>query len=522
MGISPVPCYIPVNDDDDDGDGWMDKANGGNLEPGNPLAQGQDDDLVQFDLSVTAPYTYYSDKVELAHFQDLTKLRVWGQRNRTNLILTDAPGYYSKKWTPGYQTTPIYVEGRAASSGYQSSDPFLRWQYWGNNSDALTGWNPDFWVTVVHVDMDMDGVKDEEYSGPDAGKTEETTPGGFIPLGGFVKVTVKHVDGTTLNPYVRLTAPDGGSKIEVWNTGKTQVIPFGTDFATNNQLPMDVWVKGLQVSGSVRDVTLALNCTLGGTTFQDKIKLTVVDLEVNPTSGPIGTVVTLRLHPSGTGLLSDDSTASLTGHYVPQGYSPTSETTIAYPAGKVYYNPPAPDEVKVVVGDVQPDSFWLLSNPQVYMASSGSLVGDISLQTGVRTLAWARQFQLYSQDELGTLEGTTFTPVDLVASGQVLIAQVLIKDDGLGSPPDLLTLTIQSYDAAGNLITAPPTQDYADSSVIIDANRVTTGGVPGFHTYRSSPDEPIMPYAFELPLGLTLDGNKFIYIVSEGSLRMRY
>jgi hypothetical protein len=25
--------------------------------------------------------------------------------------------------------------------------------------------------------MDMDGVKDEEYSGPDPGQTEETTPG---------------------------------------------------------------------------------------------------------------------------------------------------------------------------------------------------------------------------------------------------------------------------------------------------------------------------------------------------------
>jgi hypothetical protein len=369
--------------------------------------------------------------------------------------------------------------------------------------------------------MDMDCVKDEEYSAPDAGKTEETTPGGFIPLLGFVKVTVKHVEGTTLNPYVRLTAPDGDTKIEVWNTGKTAVIPFNTDFATNSQLPMDVWVKGVNVSESVRDVTLALNCTLGGTTFQDTIKLTVVDLGVNPTSGPIGTVVTLTLHPSGTGLLSDDSTVSLTGHYVPQGYSSTSETTIAYPAEKVYYNPATPDEVKVVVGDVQPDSLWLISNPQVYMASSGSLVGNVSLQMGVRTLAWARQFQVYSQDELGTLEGTTFTPVGQIESCQVLIAQVLIKDDGLGSPPDSLTLTIQSYDAADNPITAPPTEEYADSVLTVVANKVTTGGIPGFHTYRSSSDEPIMPYAFKLPPGVD-PNEKYLYIASEGSVRILY
>jgi len=253
----------------------MDKANGGNSEPGNPLTQGQDDDLVQFNLSVTAPETYYSDKVELAHFRDLTRLRVWGQRNRTNLILTDAPGYYSKKWTPGYQTTPIYVEGRAASSGYQSTDPFLRWQYWGDNSYALGGWNSDFWVTVVHVDMDMDGVKDEAPGDP-LGVTEETIPGGFIPLGGMKALTIKKVAGTTTQPDVTLSWT--GSKIEVWDGGTK--LTSGKVYH-DSELPKTVSVKGIAPGSSVRDTEITLQCTLGGQTFHDTIKLTVVKVSLD-------------------------------------------------------------------------------------------------------------------------------------------------------------------------------------------------------------------------------------------------
>jgi hypothetical protein len=100
--------------------------------------------------------------------------------------------------------------------------------------------------------------------------------------------------------------------------------------------------------------------------------------------------------------------------------------------------------------------------------------------------------------------------------------QVLIKDDGLGSAPDSLTLAVQSYDAAGNPITAPPSQDYADSSLSIAANRVTTGGVPGFHTYRSSEETWIVPWAFTLPDGMTINDNRYVYIVGNGSLRVKY
>jgi len=300
MAISPEPWFIPVNDDDDDGDGWMDMFNRGDLTYGGPLVQGQDDDLVQFNLSVNALQTYYNDKVELAILTAPESLRVWADRTRTSRVLPTATGY-SKKWTPGSQTTPIYMEGKSPSSGYQTSDPKSRWQYWGDNSYALTGWDPDSWITVVHVDMDLAGVKDEEYSSPDPGKTEETTPGGFIPLGDFVQLTVKPVSPSAVEDVDPETWPDmtlsveytGDGRIEIWDDTEKKDPPYPVSPASN----LTLRVKGTHVSSSLRDVTLCLTHT--ATAFKDKINLTVcgiksvdfekymdnTDLDANPNQG---------------------------------------------------------------------------------------------------------------------------------------------------------------------------------------------------------------------------------------------
>jgi hypothetical protein len=282
MGISPEPWYIPVNDDDDDGDGWMDMFNGGDLTYGGPLVQGQDDDLVQFNLSVNAPQTYYNDKVELAILTAPATLRVWADRTRTSRVLPTATGY-SKKWAPGSQTTPIYMEGKSPSSGYRTSDPKSRWQYWGNDSYALTGWDPDSWITVVHVDMDLAGVKDEEYSSPDAGKTEETTPGGFIPLDDFVQLTVKPVspnDAEDVAPEIwrdmTLDVEYGGSgRIQIWD--ETLYAPLTLPHPCSPTGNTIYYVEGYHASSEPCDITLVLTHVTTG--FQDKIKLTVVGVD---------------------------------------------------------------------------------------------------------------------------------------------------------------------------------------------------------------------------------------------------
>jgi len=349
----------------------------------------------------------------------------------------------------------------------------------------------------------------------------------IIAVGDTATLTMEY-SPSNLPGYKKLILTGGVGAVEVLEGALTVISQADTSETWQLGSRFDpglVTVKGIS---ACYQATLSLQHTADGYTFLhpnyngNSVTFKILDLDVNPTSGPIGTVVTLTLQPSGTGLLSDNTTVTITGHYVPQGYSPTSETTIAYPAEKVYYNPAAPDEVKIVVGEVQPDSLWLTANPQVYMANSGSLVGNVSLQMGATTLAWPRQFQLYSQDELGTLEGTTFTPVDPIATGQSLIAQVLIKDDGLGSAPDLLTITLQSCDVAGNAITAPPSEEYADPVLSVVVNKVSTGGIPGFHTYRSSTDEPIVPWGYKFPSDTSTNGNQYIYILDNGSVRIQY
>jgi len=261
----------------------MDMFNRGDLTYGGPLVQGQDDDLVQFNLSVNALQTYYNDKVELAILTAPESLRVWADRTRTSRVLPTATGY-SKKWTPGSQTTPIYMEGKSPSSGYQTSDPKSRWQYWGDNSYALTGWDPDSWITVVHVDMDLAGVKDEEYSSPDPGKTEETTPGGFIPVGEFSTLTVKPV-----NPdYVEDVGPEAWRgvtlSVEYSGNGRVEVrdalwAPVSLPHSFSPTENVTFYVGGDQASSQLRDIKLVL--THGETGFQDKINLTVVEVDLD-------------------------------------------------------------------------------------------------------------------------------------------------------------------------------------------------------------------------------------------------
>jgi hypothetical protein len=116
--------------------------------------------------------------------------------------------------------------------------------------------------------MDMDGVAD---NGP---ATQETTPGGFIPLNGWAQLTVRPVQPTSLSREVSLSViNDGNGRIEVWNAGKTQQMtaPFSPTTDTT------CWVTGTQVSSSLRDVTLCLTHTQTG--FKDKIKLTVWQLK---------------------------------------------------------------------------------------------------------------------------------------------------------------------------------------------------------------------------------------------------
>jgi hypothetical protein len=249
------------------------------------------------------------------------------------------------------------------------------------------------------------------------------------------------------------------------------------------------------------------------------MSINVLKIDYEPKSGPIGTAVRVYFDPPGVvDWMSDSTTVSFTGKFVPSGgYAETTETTINYPADKVYFDPAKPDEVKIVIGEVWPSLPFLIANPQVFLADSGQMVGAATVTTERGPLSTSVEFDVIPTAALGTLVDSTFTPVTAFEPGQGLIAQVLVKDDGLGTAPASITATVQSYDASGTRIQTSP-DNCAPPSIQVALAGVTASVAEGFFTYRSSVDEPIVTWPFPMtPLG-TVENYMYIYFVDGGRL----
>ncbi len=153
----------------------------------------------------------------------------------------------------------------------------------------------EIYFTVLEVDLDMDGVDDSSQ------KTEEIVPGGFIALNqddddnnesadkgqsgpitgedNLVMITLNEVSPTNLTGYVTLTA---STKVKIWGSATKggSAITLPKTYSTPSDLPKTLWLEGFDNSSSVRDAGLTLEYSIGGTTFDDIIKLTVVKVDV--------------------------------------------------------------------------------------------------------------------------------------------------------------------------------------------------------------------------------------------------
>jgi len=227
MSFGIADYFIPVNDDDDDENGRMDCEN-----VAMPLLNNKiDDDLVALTLSADSG-TSLTDIARLEVGQDRGALRVWGSQTRATLFINDdldnSQNWPANPTGSNDEPSPVYVEGTRASSGLSDLDPILVWDLRGNGSAPLYGWTGSSaskkWLTVVHVDMDLAGVNDGGPSEP-YGETQEITPGGFIPRGGWPELTVKPVDP----PLVEDEDPDtwretsldveyrGDGRVQIWD-----------------------------------------------------------------------------------------------------------------------------------------------------------------------------------------------------------------------------------------------------------------------------------------------------------------
>ena len=220
---------------------------------------------------------------------------------------------YYKDYDPGSLPSELYVEGISTTPAGPTVDIAILYRVGELEVDQV-----DIDLIVLEVDQDMVGVDDTSQ------KTEEITPGGFIALNSddddddgvidyddgynkdgvpgndddsnpdeddLVKLTLNKVWPTDLTGNVTLKAIAGGAKIKIWGSqtkGGTP-ITLPETYDTPSDLPEELWVEGIEASSSVRDITLALEYTIGGHTFADNINMTVVKIfiknPVNPTKG---------------------------------------------------------------------------------------------------------------------------------------------------------------------------------------------------------------------------------------------
>ncbi|MBN1630616.1 MAG: hypothetical protein JW990_12685, partial [Thermoleophilia bacterium] len=211
------------------------------------------------------------------------------------------------------------------------------------------------------------------------------------------------------------------------------------------------------------------------------------------------------------------------GRFVPddEEVDPSDETTVEYGSGKVYFDPEYPDEVKIVVGEALPPLSWFTANAEALAAGPGVVDGIYRADLGDLTCANVVTFRPVPELSLGRLEDGVFTPIDQIDLGGTvsyfLVAQVLVKEEGLADPPGELQVTVWPVEEDG-VTPAQPPPEHAPALREREATLLTPSPIPGYHTYRSSPDDPIIPWPF------TVDGindDPLIYFEDGGSLHLQ-
>jgi len=123
-------------------------------------------------------------------------------------------------------------------------------------------------VTVVDVDLDIDGVLE----------ADEESPGGFMALGGARKRILLNAMPISVGP-VKLDVTAGENKVALYSASSGGN-PLGNHLEYPNGGLRELWVQGIVHSGSLRDVEIKLDGTAGGQHFTDTVKFTVVGVDL--------------------------------------------------------------------------------------------------------------------------------------------------------------------------------------------------------------------------------------------------
>ena len=227
--------FVPVNNDDDNGNTTPDKD-----DPGPVTGE---DDLVAISLSYE-PSSLYPGYIELKVGYSNNNIRVWTDSTKGNLVIPDGSNYY-KRWPVGTQPSTLYVEGVSAGT----AELWLLYSsHWNPDTPVYPGgeYNHDSVdVTVVGVDI--------LYCFPH-----------------ILMYTGDHAADTPTQNCVAYGHPSGGTYS--WQCSTTDDGMLGIVSGQNTDTAE---VKGVAASSSVLDAKITVTYTLGGKTAQDTRSVTV-------------------------------------------------------------------------------------------------------------------------------------------------------------------------------------------------------------------------------------------------------
>ena len=258
-------AYIAYNNDDDNENGQADYDDDENA---------SEDDLVEITLIDCLPSGITGDLELKVVFGNI---KVWSDEHKGDLVIPNGEELdnYDVQWGIGSVPASLWVEGSGTGSGQ------LSLRYSPNGTSFPGELNADIInVTMVHVEMFMDGVAD----------SEEESVGGYIALGsGNTRIDLYAVSGAPFDEdHPMILDVDYGSMgsgtIEIWDYSNP-LAPVEVDLPATydsfGDLPDDLRVKGALVSYAVNYITLIWEYSIQGRSIQDRIGVTVVEADLD-------------------------------------------------------------------------------------------------------------------------------------------------------------------------------------------------------------------------------------------------
>ncbi len=274
-------AYIPYSDDEDN--------QGGVPDYDDDVGDAREDDLVGITIGC--------EPNDLGGYLELrtgTAIKVWSDEHKgAGNLLIPYNGESYRRWPVSEFPAAMWVEGKETAS-FLSGENGLRLYYTPSNDFPWYPggqYNPDLVsVTIVQVDMDMAGVAD----------SAEETVGGYVLLGGTTGIDLDPVsplwDGVTMpqagapfdssHPMTLDVnyASRGSGTIEIWdynNPAAPTEVNLPATYDSAGQLPSDLRIKGATASSAVGYITLIWEYSIQGRTVQDRIKCTVVEVDLD-------------------------------------------------------------------------------------------------------------------------------------------------------------------------------------------------------------------------------------------------